>query len=152
MTRRIVQLIALTAGIALAPTAAAGPFGDALGGCLTTKATPEDHTKLVRWMFSAMSLHPDISSMSNVTPEQRTEIDKTMGELFMRLLTVDCRAEAVAAIKNEGPNAIATGFQTLGQIAGAGLMSAPEVAAGMSGLEANLDAQKLQELGAEAAQ
>ncbi|MFT3811619.1 MAG: hypothetical protein QM698_17030 [Micropepsaceae bacterium] len=150
MTRRF-RVLALTLGIALAPSAAAGPFSDALGACFTQKATTDDHTDLARWMFSAMALHPAISSMANVTPEQRAEIDQTMGALFMRLLTVDCRAEAVTAIKNEGPNAIAVAFQTLGQIAGAGLMTAPEVAAGMSGLEANLDTQKLSELAEEAA-
>jgi hypothetical protein len=152
MKRHLFPLIAFAAGLALAPTAAAGPYSDQLGSCLTSKASPDDHTKLMRWMFSAMSLHPAISSMANVTPDQRAEIDKTMADLFMRLLTVDCRAEAVAAIKNEGPNAIGGAFQTLGQIAGAGLMTAPEVAAGMSGLESHLDAQKLGELAQEAAQ
>ena len=152
MTRRFFSLIALTAGLALAPAAVAGPFGDQLGACLVQKASPEDHTKLMRWMFSAMALHPAISSMANVTTEQRAEIDQTMAELFIRLLTADCRAESVAAIKNEGPNALAGAFQTLGQIAGAGLMTAPEVAAGMSGLESHLDAQKLAELAQEAAQ
>lgn len=154
MTKRIFAGLALAAGLALTPAATAGMYTDQLGTCLSTKASQDDQTLLMKWLFSAMTLHPAIQSMGSVTltPEVRAETDQAMGALFVRLLTVDCRAESVAAIKNEGPQALATAFQTLGQIAGAGLMTAPEVAAGMSGVEAHIDAAKLAELGAEAAQ
>lgn len=154
MTKRIFTGLALAAGLALTPAATAGMYSDQLGTCLTTKASPDDQTLLMKWMFSAMTLHPAIQSMGSISisPEQRAETDKAMGETFVRLLTVDCRAESVAAIKNEGPQSLASAFQTLGQIAGAGLMTAPEVAAGMSGVEANIDTAKLAELAQEAAQ
>lgn len=152
MARPIFPLIALAAGLALAPAATAGTYTDQLGTCLTQKASQDDQTQLMRWMFAAMALHPAIQSMANVSAEQRAEIDQTMGNLFVRLLTVDCRAESVAAIKNEGPGAISMGFQTLGQMAGGGLMTAPEVAAGMSGVQSHIDAAKLEELAQEAAQ
>ena len=154
MSKRIFLSLALAGGLALAPAATAGIYTDQLGTCLTTKASDGDKTLLMKWMFSAMALHPAIQSMGTVTisPEQRAETDKQMGELFIRLLTADCRAESVAAIKNEGAPAIAAAFQTLGEIAGGGLMTAPEVAAGMSGVEAHIDTAKLAELAQEAAQ
>jgi len=154
MTNRIFSALALATGLALTPPATAGIYSDQLGSCLTTKASTDDQTLLMKWMFSAMALHPAIQSMGTVTisAEQQAQTDKAMGEMFVRLLATDCRTESVAAIKNEGPGALASAFQTLGQIAGAGLMTAPEVAAGMSGVETHIDTQKLEELAQEAAQ
>jgi hypothetical protein len=63
---------------------------------------------------------------------------------------VDCRKEAVAAIKYEGPNSFETSFQTLGEVASRGLMNNPQVQNGMAALGSDIDKQKFEELAKEA--
>lgn len=88
--------------------------------------------------------------MANISTEERAAINKSTGALMVRLLATDCRTESVAAIKYEGDVSIQTSFSLLGQIAAKGIFSAPEVAAGMSDLTANVDADKLNALYKEA--
>ncbi|MDC7676805.1 hypothetical protein [Asticcacaulis machinosus] len=151
MSKPIFCSLAVSAGLFFSASAQAGVYGDDLGKCLVKSASAKDKTDLVRWMFSAIALHPDISSLSNITPQQRIDIDKQGGALFVRLLAEDCRTEAIAAIKYEGPNAIESGFKLLGEIASVGLFTAPEVAAGLESLAANMDMAKIENLAAEAA-
>lgn len=143
MRKLSIITILSAAGILACSSAHAGVYSDALGVCLVKSTTASDRTNLVRWVFSSIALHPDIRAMSSITVAQRADIDKTAGGLYERLLTVDCRAETIAAVKNEGSAGLEAGFNTLGQVAMRGLFSASEVTAGMAGLTANVDSAKL---------
>jgi hypothetical protein len=112
--------------------------------------TPSDQTTFVIWAFGAMSAHPAVKQYSNFTEAQRTELNRAVGKLYERLLTVDCRTQAVAAIKYEGVQGMEQSFSVLGQVAFRGLMSDPAVTKVFSGLADAVDKQKLEALGRDA--
>jgi len=143
---------ALGLSLALAGHANAGIYTDDMSKCLVKATTPADRTDLMTWVFSAMTSHPAISSMSNVTPAQRDAHDKRAAELFTRLLTVDCRSQTVDAIKYEGAGAIQQSFSVLGQVAMAGLMGDPTVTANIANLAKHFDEDKFKALMTDAGQ
>lgn len=149
MKRRLV-LVSLSLALLGALPAAAGPATDVLSQCLVGKTTGDDQVTFMRWMFSSMALHPRMSELANIDTAKRAEIDQQTGAVFERLLTVDCRAEVIASIKEDGGAGLGQAFNTLGQAAAVSLLGAPEVAAGMQAAGMAMDEQKLNELQAEA--
>lgn len=128
----------------------AGVYADDLGKCLVKSSSPDDQLALVKWIYSAMSTHPAVKPYSNFTPNQVAALNKNAGLLFQRLLTVDCRTEAVAALKYEGAPAFQSSFSLLGQIAMRSLMTEPHVAQNFANFAKGLDNKKMKELYAEA--
>jgi hypothetical protein len=124
----------------------AGPYADDMAKCLVKSAAPEDRTLLMKWIFSAMALHPDLSAMSSITTQQRDALSKGAGALFQRLLLESCRSETQVAVQNEGPQTVQYAFQILGQVAVRGLMTDPHVLEGMKSLAQGLDEEKLKAL------
>jgi hypothetical protein len=114
--------------------------------CLVKSASPEDRTLLVKWIFSAISLHPDLASMSAISTQQRDALTKSAGALFQRLLLESCQSETQQAVQNEGPQTIQYAFQILGQVATRGLMTDPHVLEGMKSLGKGLDEERLKTL------
>ena len=147
---RSATALALAVGLGLSGAARAGVYGDDLGKCLVRSATPADQTAFVAWAFSAMSAHPAVRQYSNFTDAQRTELNKRVGQLYERLLTVDCRKETIAALKYEGANSMEQSFSVLGQVAFRGLMTDPAVMKVMGGLTDGVDQKKIEALGREA--
>jgi len=137
---RVVAAIALLVGVS---PAFAGAYTDELSRCLVEKSSANDKSALVQWIFVAMSQHPSVSALTKVTPADVEKHNKVAGELFTRLLAETCAEQSTKAIKNEGPVAIQSAFQVLGQVAAGDLFANPEVAKVMSGLEKYLDAEKL---------
>lgn len=129
----------------LAPAGAAhaGPTTDALSRCLVQSASSDDRVDMVLWMFSAMSLHPDVKQYSRFTDADRARINQSMGALMTRLLVEDCRAQTVAALRADGKPAIETAFGVLGEQAGEGLMSNPAVSRGISAMAETADLEAL---------
>ncbi|CAL4865968.1 hypothetical protein MMA231_00205 [Asticcacaulis sp. MM231] len=150
MFKQLAITVSILAGLTAFSPAQAGPYTDDLSKCLVNSASSSDQKDLIRWIFAAIALHPDIRSMSIINSDERAAIDKTAASLMVRLLTVDCRTESVAALKYEGEVSLQTSFSLLGQIAAKGIFSSPEVNAGMAGLTANVDADKLNALYKEA--
>jgi hypothetical protein len=128
------------------PSAKAGLYSDELSKCLVSATTDRDRSDLIKWMFGLASLHPDVANISSMNPGQRTELSRVTAALFERLVTQDCRKQAVEAIKYEGPVAMQVSFQVLGQVAMGGLMSHPLVGKGMAEMEQFLDKEKLEAL------
>lgn len=127
-----------------APPVHAGPYTDELSKCIVASTTTDDRVAIVKWMFSAASLHPAVKSITSVSEEQLDEANKITAKLLMRLLTDSCMQHAQKAIKYEGHRAIQSSFQILGQVAGRELFSSPDVAAGMAGFEKHFDSEKLE--------
>lgn len=151
MRKRILSaaaVIAVGAGHGL--PAQAGPYIDDLGKCIVEATTVADRAAFVRWMFAAATLHPAVKSLASVPAERLEAENKATAELFMRLLTESCRDQTQKAIKYEGPMAIASGFQVLGQVAGQELFSSPEVSAGLAGMEKYMDSEKLKAVAGDA--
>ena len=131
----------------LSPTnASAGDHADKLAKCLVESTSQRDRIELVRWMFSAASLHPAVKPLSSVSEAQLDNANKVIADLVVRLLTDSCRAEAESALQHEGATTLETAFSVLGQVAGTELFSSPEVAVGLAGLERHMDAEKLKSL------
>src|SRR5947208_3997872 len=105
----------LFCGIAM--PAQAGVLADDLSRCLVTKATDSDRAALMAWMFSAISSDPALQRFTVLDRQRRDAIATTAGSVFQRLVVVDCRPEAVAAMKAEGQDAMTKSFGALGQAA-----------------------------------
>lgn len=148
--QRTAAVIGLMFALGLPGAASAGVYSDDLAKCLVKAASPADVSVFMVWLFSAMTLQPDVAPYSSMTDAQRDAAAKKAAELLQRLMTEDCRKETVAAVKFEGPASIETGFNVFGQVAGRGLFSNPSVAAGMGRMQAYFDVSKLEALGREA--
>jgi hypothetical protein len=131
----------LMLGFSASPSAA-GIYSDDLAKCMVSSATDSDKVELMRWVFSAFTANPSIKEMSSVTDEQQKVIDKDIAGLFTRLLLVDCHKEAVAAIKNEGANALEGSFNVLGQVAARSLATDPKTSSRLTAFAAYLDQDK----------
>ena len=139
-------LAVITVAFALAALspALAGPYGDELAKCLVKSTTDADKTYLVKWLFAAAALHPDVKSIASVSDAQRDELNKNAAKLFERLITESCRSETQEAVKYEGPSTLESSFNVLGQVAARGLFSHPAVATGTGELTNYVDRQKLE--------
>lgn len=152
MHSKIVGLpILLAMLLTMSGPASAGVYSDSLGKCLVDSTSAKDRAELARWIFAIMAVNPQVKSLSNITSTERAEINRGAAAQIQRLLTDDCRKEAIEATRYEGDNAMESGFKTLGEVAMRGLMSDPAVKSEGEAFGAFLDTEKLSELGAEAA-
>lgn len=110
-------------------------YSDDLSRCLVESSTSADKLTLVKRMFTAMSLHPAVKSMSNVSDKQIDNSNKEVAALFVKLVTVACKEQTIKAIKYEGQSAIQSSFNLLGQVAAKELFSNSDVVAGMFGIK-----------------
>ena len=148
--KRLPTLFSLVALLAAGPSIA-GLYTDDLSRCIVDSTSDADRTNLMRWIFVSMAQHPSVSALSNVKPPDLEAANKTIGQLFMHLLTETCAQKARDAVRIEGVGAIQSSFQVLGQVASVGLMSDPNVTKAMAGLEPFIDKAKLEELSKPAA-
>jgi hypothetical protein len=115
-----------------------------LSQCLADTTSGKDRKDLARWVFFGMASHPEIKQFT--TPSAagaEAETNKTIADLFTRLLAESCMRQAQAAFKEGGAKAIEIAFQTLGQLAMQELMTNPDVNASMASFEKSLDQNKL---------
>lgn len=115
-----------------------------LSKCLVEKTTEADKVQLVKWIFASVSASPQVANMARITPDERTAYQRRAGALFDRLMTVDCRKEAVAALRYEGVGAIESGFGVLGGVAMRGLMGDPAVSASIGDMAATTSTPALE--------
>jgi hypothetical protein len=141
---------ALAMAASLSSGAHAGPATDAFGTCLVQSSTGKDRIVFVQWFFAALSVNPNVQAYAGSTKEQRAAVTKQTAEVFQRLILTDCHAEAVAAIRQDGTQALSSSFEVFGRSAAVELMSDPAVEKEMSALSDYVDNAKLTALIAEA--
>ena len=134
----------------IAAPARSGVLADDLSRCLVTKATDSDRAALMAWMFSAISSDPALQKFTVLDRQKRDAIATTAGSVFQRLVVVDCRPEAVAAMKAEGQDAMTKSFGALGQAATERMFRSPEAQTELKSLDKGFDKEKLKALGREA--
>ena len=135
----------LIAGLlTLSPLATSGEYTDKLSECLLTATTEEDKLSLVKWMFTAMALHPAVEGIADISLSAREQANREMAELIIKLLGRSCFSETRQALANEGSLALQTSFSVLGQVAATNLFSDPNVAAGLASLETYISAEDLE--------
>lgn len=122
-------------------SAYAGIYTDDLSRCLVSATSNQDRLDLVRWIFSAMSLHPAVQDLAAVQEAERLALTERLGQLTSRLLIEDCKAEAKEAVRYEGETAIQNSFQTLGEVAASELFANPAVAQGIGEIEKYFDSE-----------
>ena len=138
-----VATIVLATVFAFVSSAYAGPYSDDLSKCLVSSTTNEEKGTLVKWIFSIAALHPAVSSVSAVTDQQRTDLNKATASLFETLLTDRCKKETKDAVKYEGTNTIQEAFGVLGQAAMMELFTNDAVAGGLQEFAQYVDEKKL---------
>jgi len=145
----------LAAGACLAVSlgagqAQAGIYTDDLTRCIVKSSSPTDRQDFVIFVFAAMSAHPDVKQFSKMSDTDRDTYVKRTSLLMERLIMVDCRKEAVAAMKYERETSISSAFSVLGETAMVDLMSNPVVEKFFEGLASGLDEGKWEALADEA--
>lgn len=129
--------------LTLSPAASAAEFTDELSDCLLASTSDEDKLSLVKWMFTAMALHPGVREIAEVSLSAREQANREMAELLIELLRNRCFQETRLALQNEGTLALETSFSVLGQVAATALFADPNVAAGLASIETYIEAEDL---------
>ena len=139
---------AMFAMIATAACSAAAQEGVGdLEACVVEATTADDRRALVRWMFSAISLHPELQDLPQPTGAQREEANRGMGAVMERLLAEDCAEPARRAFRDgSADQAVGNAFRRVGELAGEGLFADPRVAAEASSLIRHVDMNRSVEL------
>lgn len=140
---RLLAILLLSFAVLSQQAAVASPSADALGTCLKDNTSGKDRKALARWIFLAMSAHPEIRSLTNATEAVRTEADKGTAALVTRLLTENCIVQTRAAVEKDGSQGMFNAFKSLGEVAMAELMQDPAVSASVSSYAQFLDKKKL---------
>ena len=135
----------VTFSLALASASAlAGLYSDEMAKCLVKSTNAADRSVLVRWIFVAVAMHPEVKEIVSVSDIRRDESNKAMAKLLEALLTESCRSETQNAAKYEGRGAFGASFQILGEVAGRELVSDPSVTRSAADLMKYLDKQKME--------
>jgi hypothetical protein len=134
----------LLAGLGLAWGASAGPLTDQLSACLADNTTGKDRKEFARWIFAAMSVHPELADLSAASPQAREDASRAMANVAMTLLTERCTALVRAAVMLEGAEALQTSFSTFGRLAMQEVMSDAKVTASVGEFQRFLDRGKIE--------
>jgi hypothetical protein len=137
------RMIVMALGVVFNVSAIAGDYTSALGSCLADNTTGKDRRDLARWIYVAMSEHPEMGRLSKIPAEAKEEAFKTTGSLVTRLLSENCASQAREAIKHEGPASFQGAFEVLGRLAMQELMTNGDVNAAVSSLGRYADQKKL---------
>lgn len=142
--RRLMLAAASCLALWTPASAQAGVYSDDLSKCLVASSSLADQKVFILWMFTALGSHPDVKSYMNMTDAQHAAINQNTGHLFERLLTADCRKEAISALKYEGNSAMESAFSVFGQVATRGLLTDPEVTKSLSGMAQSVDMKEIE--------
>lgn len=137
------RLLTLSLALLASVPAVAGPHTDALSQCLADNTSGKDRKEMAKWVFMAMSAHPEIRSVSSISTDAKDASNQSMGKLTTRLLSEDCARQTRTAVQKEGSGALEASFETLGKLAMQELMSNPEVGASFAAFEKHVDRKKL---------
>lgn len=127
MKKLLSAVAAIACTLIATPTALAGPATDALTNCLADNTTGKDRKDMARWVFTGMSAHPEIQTLSKVTQADRDALDRQMAAMFTRLMTESCTAQVKSARNEDGGNALKNSFEIIGKLAMQELMNNPNV-------------------------
>lgn len=121
----------------------ASPTVDQLSDCLVKSTTATDKTAVLQWTFSALSTHPDLKALSNVSDAQRTQLDQKFAQVLQRVIVEQCATQTKAVIQTDGLQAVGDSFQALGRTTGEEIIQNPEVKQQLKGVIRYVDLNKL---------
>lgn len=129
--------------VAASPAAFASPTIETASTCLTDSTTGRDRKDLVKWVYLAMSKHPDIEGLSAWTPSGEEESARRVGALFTRLIADDCPDEMNAMVSEHGASSVSVAFEVVGRVAMQELMAHPNVQGVIAELERHADQARI---------
>jgi hypothetical protein len=144
------MLRSLTLAVILAASLSAqfDPPGSALKTCLANSTTGKDRKDLAKWIFLAISAHPDMKQF--VTSDAATAAEdssRATATLVVRLLTESCVNEAKAVIRSgQTSQAMQVAFGGLGELAIRELVVDKSVQDSVRSLERYTDQRRLLEV------
>jgi hypothetical protein len=148
---RLSLLLALAAlGASSGAQARAGVLTDDFTRCLVTKSTDSDRAAFMGWMFSAISAEPRLNKLTTLDRAGRDRLNSSAADVMQRLILIDCRKEAVAALKADGADAFGQSFAELGRSAAEQMFRSPAAQVELEALGKSFDDEKLKALGREA--
>ena len=89
-----------------AAPAISGEYANALSQCLTSNITEDDKGVMARWVYSTLSQHPSVTSMSALTQGSINQADREMAKLLETFMYSKCKSQVKNALQNEVPKAI----------------------------------------------
>lgn len=131
----------------LSSNAVSGPFADDLSKCLLQKTNETDKVQLMRWIFIAVSKHPDVNGFVSISKKESSLVNKNTALLIQDLVVNRCHDEAKKALKYEGDKAWAASFELLGGVAMSELMKNKKVNTYMEEMGNYFDGNELSNLG-----
>lgn len=143
MTKLLLSALTLSATF-MPAISFAGPTTDALASCVADNTTGKDRKDLAKWVFVAMSAHPEIKPLSKASDAVKESLDKNLASLATKLITESCRAEAHQAFSTEGEKSFEFAFHALGRLAMQELTTNPAVSASFSNYVKYLDRSKFE--------
>lgn len=117
-----------------------------LGSCMVDAMTGKERKEMAKWVFFAMTAHPEIKEYSRVPAQARVTTDKYIANIVTRLLSEDCLAETRAGVKQEGSSAIVSAFELVGKVAMQELMSDKDVNQSIGAYAKYLDKEKMRQI------
>lgn len=143
LTRTSRHVLMATVLLGATQVTIAGQEVDQLSECLIQSTTATDKTTVLQWTFVALSSHPDLKNFSQVTPEQKEQLDKNLAQVLQRILMDQCSVQAKAVIQTQGLEAVGDSFQELGKITGEEILNNPEVKSQLKGVLRYVNITKL---------
>ena len=143
MSRIIRSSLVVGALLGATQYASAGQTVDQLSDCLVKATTATDKTTVLQWTFAALSAHPDLKALSQVTDDQRTQLDQKFAQVLQRVIVEQCATQTKAVIQAEGIQAVGNSFQELGRSTGEDIIKNPEVKKQLQGVIRYVDMGKL---------
>ena len=137
------SVLMVAAVLGTTQVAIARPTVYQLSDCLVKATTAADKTTVLQWTFTALAAHPDLKSFSNVTPEQKNQLDQKLAQVLQRVIVEQCSTQTKAVIQAEGIQAVGEAFQQLGQSAGEDIVKDPAVRQQLQGTLRYIDLNKL---------
>jgi hypothetical protein len=122
-----------------ASDAGADAAAQALGQCLVLKSTGADRLTVARWLLSAIASAPKVADMVSIGPDQHDAADKSMAQVFTRLLTTDCAAETRVLFKDRTEAGFRVAGEALGRVAMEELFNDPKAKAALGSYTRYLD-------------
>ncbi len=129
--------------LAIAPVAHGSSSVEAASTCLRDSTSGRDRKDLAKWLFLAMSKHPEIRYLANASAEADEESNVLAGALITRLIADDCPIEISAMVAEHGASSVSLAFEVVGRVAMEELMAHPDVAAVFTGLDRYADQDRI---------
>jgi len=101
------QLVLAVIASSTLGTATAGTAAQELTQCMVNKTSPTERfdTALVTWVSA--SYHPSMPAELRVPVQSKELIFRRVGKMLDRLLLIDCKEKAKAAVRSEGQSGFA---------------------------------------------